>query len=60
MIELIRGIHDFRPEDFRSSHRLFEQEGRAGKPETLIVACSDLDIDPYSLIMTNLRDLYVH
>jgi len=59
MIELVRGLHDFRPEDFRPSQRLFEQAGRAGKPEAMIIACSDLGIDPHSLIPTNLQDLYV-
>lgn len=59
MVELVQGIHDFRPEDFRSSQRLFELPGRTGKPEALLIACSDLGIDPHSLIPTNLQDLYV-
>jgi carbonic anhydrase len=59
MHELTMGIHHFRPNDFRSSHALFELRTRSGKPEALVITCSDLAIDPYALIPTNVEDLYV-
>jgi carbonic anhydrase len=59
MQELNKGIHRFRPEDFRSSHALFELRTRSGKPEALIITCSDHEIDPCKLIPTNVEDLYV-
>lgn len=59
MQELTKGIHRFRPDDFRSSHALFELRTRSGRPEALVITCSDLAIDPYKLIPTNVEDLYV-
>jgi carbonic anhydrase len=59
MQRLVKGIHRLRPEEFRPSHALFELPARGQGPEALLIACSDLAIDPYSLIPTNATDLYV-
>ncbi len=59
MQKLVRGLHRLRPGDFRSSHALFERPGRGQGPEALLITCSDLEIDPYSLIPTNTNDLYI-
>jgi carbonic anhydrase len=55
--ELIPGIHRFHPEEFRSSHNLFATATRSGGPEALVITCSELAIDPYNLIPTNVDDL---
>jgi carbonic anhydrase len=57
--ELRKGIHRFRPENFRSSHSLFGLGARSGGPEALVITCSDLETDPYRLIPTNVDDLYI-
>lgn len=54
--KLIEGL---RPANFRSSHALFGPPSRNGRSGTLLIACSDLAIDPLSLIPTNTRNLYV-
>jgi carbonic anhydrase len=54
---LVKGIHRLCASEFRSSHTLFQLPGR--QPEALLITCSDLAIDPYSLIPTNGTDLYV-
>ena len=59
MQELVRGIHRLRAEEFRSASALFQLPSRAHRPEALLITCSDIGIDPYSLIPTNLADLYV-
>ena len=59
MQELARGIHRLLPRYFRPAHALFELPSRGQGPEALLIACSDLGIDPYSLIPTNSTDLYV-
>ena len=59
MQTLIKGIHRLRPAEFRSSHALFELPGQGRSPEALVIACSELPIDPYSLIPTNFADVYV-
>ena len=59
MQTLIRGIHRLRPEDFRSSHALFRLTGQGQSPGALVLACSELRIDPCSLIPTNFGALYV-
>jgi carbonic anhydrase len=58
--QLVSGLHQFRPEYFRSSHRLFEQAARGYKSEALIVTCFSLGVTPHSLIPTNLQDLHIH
>jgi carbonic anhydrase len=52
-------IKSLRPADFRSSHSLFDLPFRSRPPGTLLIACSDLAVDPFSLISTNAQDLYV-
>jgi carbonic anhydrase len=52
-------IESLRPADFRSSHALFELPSRGRPSRTLLIACSDLAIDPFTLIPTNHQDLYV-
>jgi carbonic anhydrase len=59
MEELIRGIHRFDPTHFRSSHAVFEQPTRSGKPEALLITCSDIEVNPFDLIPTNVENLYI-
>lgn len=59
MHKLKKGIHRFRRDDFRSSHALFKLPSHTGRPAALVITCSDLPIDPYSLIPTNFADLFV-
>ena len=56
---LVKGIHRFRAADFRSSHCLFETGGSARRKGALLIACSDLAVNPFNLITTNLENLYV-
>jgi carbonic anhydrase len=59
MQKLVKGIHQLRTVEFRPSHALFQLPSRGRGPELLLIVCSDLGIDPYSLIPTNMVDLYV-
>jgi carbonic anhydrase len=59
MQTLVKGIHRLCPAEFRSSHALFRLPTNGQSPEALLIACSELPIDPYSLIPTNFADLYV-
>jgi carbonic anhydrase len=59
MQKLVKGIHQWHPVEFRPSHALFQLPSRGQGPETLLIACSDLGMDPYSLIPTNMVDLYL-
>ncbi len=59
MQTLITGIHRMRRAEFRSSHALFQLPGDEQRSGRCLVACSDLPIDPYSLIPTNFANLYI-
>lgn len=50
---------NLRPADFRSSHALFQLPFCRRPPVTLLIACSDLAMNPFALIPTNGQDLYV-
>lgn len=56
---LAKGIHRFRASDFRSSHHLFKTGGSARRKGALLIACSDLAVDPFQFISTNFDDFYV-
>jgi carbonic anhydrase len=57
--QLVTGIHRYRPSDFRSSHRLFEPHDSIQGKGTLLIACSELEANPFRLIATNLTDVCV-
>lgn len=48
-----------RPSDFRSSHTLFELPIRREPTVTLLLTCSDMAMNPFALIPTNVHNLYV-
>jgi carbonic anhydrase len=52
-------IASLRPAHFRSSHALFGLSHCGRSSRTLMIACSDLAADPFDLIPTNFRHLYV-
>jgi carbonic anhydrase len=56
LMSLKRSLH---PTDFRPSHGLFELRSRGNRSGALLIGCSDLGIDPFSLIPPNTHDLYV-
>jgi carbonic anhydrase len=57
MKPLVTGVHHFQAADFPTSHRLFEP-GNTRRRAALLIVCSDLGINPFHLIPTNLADLY--
>ena len=59
MQKLIRGIHQFREEDFVPMQDLFEQLAKGQKPETLFITCSDSRIDPGLLTRAQPGDLFI-
>ena len=59
MQDLIAGIHRFCPEHFRPAHGIFGRAVGDGKPQVLLIACSDLGLHPDALIPANPEDLYV-
>ena len=59
MYASIRSLYRLCLAEFRSSHALFRLAGQGRSPKVLVIACSELPIDPYSLIPTNFADLYV-
>jgi carbonic anhydrase len=59
MQQLIRGIHQFQTEDFRSLETLFQQLAERQTPETLFITCSDSRIDPNLLTGSRPGDLFI-
>ncbi|HVX15781.1 MAG TPA: carbonic anhydrase [Pirellulales bacterium] len=59
MQKLIRGIHQFRTEDFRPLQGLFEKLVQGQNPETLFITCSDSRIDPNLLTRSKPGDLFI-
>ena len=59
MQKLIRGIHQFREENFVPMQDLFEQLAKGQKPETLFITCSDSRIDPGLLTRAQPGDLFI-
>jgi carbonic anhydrase len=59
MQQLIRGIHQFQTEDFRSLETLFQQLAERQTPETLFITCSDSRIDPNLLTGSQPGDLFI-
>lgn len=59
MQKLIKGIHQFRTENFRPLQGLFEQLAKGQSPETLFITCSDSRIDPNLLTRSKPGDLFI-
>ena len=59
MQQLIRGIHQFQTENFRSLESLFQQLAERQTPETLFITCSDSRIDPNLLTGSRPGDLFI-
>jgi hypothetical protein len=59
MQELLTGIHRLRAEEFRSSHALFQLPASGQPAGVLLVTCSEIPLDAYSLIPINFTALQV-
>ncbi len=59
MEKLFRGIVEFRREDFEGHRDLFQELGRAQKPHTLFIGCSDSRVVPNLITRTHPGELFV-
>ena len=59
MRDLIQGIHRFRLEDFRTSYAVFQRRDTPDRPGPLVIACSDLGLDPLSVLSMKRDNYYV-
>lgn len=59
MQKLVRGVHDFQKNIFRSHEEFFGRLARGQQPEALFVACSDSRINPNLLTLTPPGDLFI-
>ncbi|MFO0890366.1 MAG: carbonic anhydrase [Isosphaeraceae bacterium] len=59
MIKLIRGIHHFQNDVFRTRERLFQSLAEGQEPETLFITCSDSRIDPNLLTQSEPGELFI-
>jgi carbonic anhydrase len=59
MEKLLQGIVDFREKDFEEHKQLFENLGRAQKPHTLFIGCSDSRVVPNLITRTLPGELFM-
>lgn len=59
MQKLVRGVHDFQRNVFRSHEEFFGRLARGQSPEALFVTCSDSRINPNLLTQTPPGDLFI-
>lgn len=59
MQKLVRGVHDFQRNVFRSQEEFFSRLARGQSPEALFVTCSDSRINPNLLTQTPPGDLFI-
>lgn len=59
MQKLIRGIHQFQSNLFRSQRELFERLAGGQHPDTLFITCSDSRINPNLITQTEPGELFI-
>lgn len=59
MQSLVKGIHQFQQNVFRSEREMFERLAKGQNPETLFITCSDSRINPNLLTGTKPGELFI-
>jgi carbonic anhydrase len=59
MQKLVKGIHEFQRDVFRSEREMFERLAKGQSPETLFITCSDSRINPNLLTGTKPGELFI-
>lgn len=59
MEKLVKGVHAFQEEVFRSERALFKRLAEGQTPETLFITCSDSRINPNQLTGTDPGELFI-
>ena len=59
MEKLLNGIVEFRKQDFEEHKELFSSLGKAQKPHTLFIGCSDSRVNPSLITKTGPGELFI-